>query len=223
MASAMIAREMAAGEQEAGDDRPARAERSGAGQRADEMEQGDDQDRAAVPMAAAAGNAERPGRAQHQQIAQVPPAVAPRAQDGAGGREDRGQASPALRRCAVLQARLDHHLAGEFHAVAIQLERARKASRLIARRPQWASSIARAEEEVEDAGQRRIADIAVLPGHGAGGDAALEARAHAQIGALDQLADHRHGLAEIVGAVGVAEDEIAAARGIEPPPIRAAP
>ena len=66
----------------------------------------------------------------------------------------------------------------------------RPGERLLADRPQAAMGIAdaRAEEQVEHAGQQRIADIAVLPRHCAGGDPAEEARAHAHVGAPSRLA-----------------------------------
>ena len=47
--------------------------------------------------------------------------------------------------------------------------------------------------------------------HGAGRDRALEARAHDELGAGAERLDERPDLAEIVGAVGVAHDDEAAA------------
>jgi len=53
--------------------------------------------------------------------------------------------------------------------------------------PQWGVANAGPEQNIQNARQDRIADVSVLPGHGARLDASPEARSHAQIGALHQL------------------------------------
>src|SRR5207249_2204573 len=59
----------------------------------------------------------------------------------------------------------------------------------------------------------RVADVAVHPRHGAGLDAAFEAVAHDQLIALPEAVDKRIELAEIIGIVGVAHDDIATLGG----------
>ena len=144
----------------------------------------------------------------------MPPAVAPgpevrRAIAQVGGKGG-GNFGDGL----AQQRRLDDHFAGELHARPLQ---AQPVEAVAGERAQAAMGVvdARAEQYVEQAGQGRIADVAVLPGHGARLDAALESRAHAEIGATEQLADHRRRFHEIVGAVGVAHHEEAAVGGLE--------
>src|SRR5206468_9135813 len=76
--------------------------------------------------------------------------------------------------------------------------------------PQSRVSVADAgtEKEVEDSRENRVANVAVLPWHCAGRNAALEARAHAKIGAITKLADHLDAVEEIVAPVRVAHQQI---------------
>ena len=80
------------------------------------------------------------------------------------------------------------------------------------RSPQWKSPGVHAEEQPAEEAQHRVAEIAVQRRHGAGLDAAGEAIAHHQLGAVAQPRHERVERGEIVGVVGVAHDDEAAAR-----------
>ncbi|HTT84229.1 MAG TPA: hypothetical protein VMF67_12160 [Rhizomicrobium sp.] len=71
-----------------------------------------------------------------------------------------------------------------------------------------------AKKHIQDAGQHRIADITVLPGHGTVRDSALESRPHAQTCAVDQLANHRNAVRKIIAAVGIAHQQISPERAV---------
>ena len=71
-----------------------------------------------------------------------------------------------------------------------------------------------AEEEVEHAGEHRVADVAVQPGHRAGLDV-LHPVAHHEVGALLELLDEARDVVEVVGEVGVGHHDVVAARGGE--------
>ncbi|KIT98664.1 hypothetical protein QU38_02930, partial [Staphylococcus aureus] len=62
----------------------------------------------------------------------------------------------------------------------------------------------RAEEGAADQAEHRIAEIFVEHRHGAGRDAAFEAIAHHQLGAVAQRGEEGHQGAEIIAVVGVA-------------------
>src|SRR5262245_13667011 len=100
----------------------------------------------------------------------MPPAVAEAAQVwraiAAIGAERRRHFADLL----PLQAGLDDHLAGELHAWSGQ---AKLLVGILAETAQAAVRVAdrRTEEQVQDAGQHGIADVAVQPGHGARLDA----------------------------------------------------
>ena len=128
--------------------------------------------------------------------------------------EVEGKAHRPLGDHLTQKSRLYDHLAGEFHA------RTGEAQSLVAiasqgPQPTMGVSDAGMEQEVEQTRKQRIADVPILPGHGARLDAAGEAVAHAKAGAFDQSLDHRRGLPKVVGAVGVAHDEISPARRSE--------
>ncbi len=120
----------------------------------------------------------------------MPPAVAEAAQMrravAAVGAEDRRYLADFL----LVQGSLDHHFTGEFHAGRAQVE---ALVGVLAKAAQAAVGVAdgRAEEEVEDAAEHRVADIFVVPGHGAGLDAAFEAIAHHQVVTAAQTQDER--------------------------------
>ncbi len=71
-----------------------------------------------------------------------------------------------------------------------------------------------AEEDVEDAGQDRVADVAVQPRHRARVDV-VHPVAHHELGAVVELLDEARDLVEVVGQVGVGHDDVVAARGGE--------
>src|SRR4051794_27717096 len=89
----------------------------------------------------------------------------------------------------ALESRLDHHLACKLHSRSAETE-LQECS--LPNCPQSRVSVADAgtEKEVEDSRENRVANVAVLPWHCAGRNAALEAGAHAKIGAITKLADH---------------------------------
>ncbi len=70
---------------------------------------------------------------------------------------------------------------------------------------------ATAEDDVQDRGRHRRSEVAVERRHRPRLDEAGETRAHDELGAPPELLDERPKLAEVVGAVGVAHDHIAAA------------
>ena len=107
----------------------------------------------------------------------------------------------------------DHHLGGELHAGRAQVEPRQHVA------PQRAHAAVRvadagAEEDVEDAGEDRVADVAVQPRHRARVDV-VHPVAHDELGALVELLDEARDLAEVVREVGVAHHDVAAARGGE--------
>ena len=69
-----------------------------------------------TPNMRRAGVEEQPARAEQQQEAQVPPAVAPTAQVRRAGPAVLGQRGRHLGDAELLDGRLDHHLARELHA-----------------------------------------------------------------------------------------------------------
>src|SRR5262249_29180637 len=75
----------------------------------------------------------------------------------------------------------------------------------------------RVEQDVENACEHRIADIAVLPWHGAGFNVSLEPRSHAQVGAAGELGHHRDGVVEVIGAVGISHHDVTAGRSRHAP------
>src|SRR5262245_33633090 len=98
----------------------------------------------------------------------------------------------------LVEAGLDDHLAGELHAGRgeVKLEVG-----VLAKAAQAAVGVldGAAEEEVEDAGEDGVADVAMQPGHGAGLDATPEAVAHDQVVPLAELFDEGTELGEVVG------------------------
>ena len=71
-----------------------------------------------------------------------------------------------------------------------------------------------AEEDVEDAGQDRVADVAVMPRHRAGLDV-VHPVADDELGARVELLDEARDVVEVVGEVGVRHDDVVAGRGSE--------
>ena len=86
-----------------------------------------------------------------------------------------------------------------------------KAARENPRNPQWKSRTGTLEEQAADAGEHRVADVLVLPGHRSRRDPAEKAVAHHEIHADAQLLDERIEPAEVVAVVSVAHDDVAAA------------
>src|SRR5690348_8561967 len=119
-------REMAQGEEIAGDERPARSERRDAVQNAELEQRRTAQNEGRACDGDQRRHAEKPGWAEHQQIAQMAPAVAPWAQMGSA-------LAKVYRKCRwrlvdpdVLERGFDHHLAREFHSVAAEIEFAKR-------------------------------------------------------------------------------------------------
>lgn len=63
------------------------------------------------------------------------------------------------------------------------------------------------KEEVEDAGEDRIADVAVMPRHRPGLDTAAEAIPHHQFVPVAKPLDEGFESGEIVGVIGIAHDD----------------
>ena len=114
----------------------------------------------------------------------------------------------------------DHHLGGELHAGRAQVERV---EHIATQRAHATVGVAHAgaEEEVEQARQDRVADVAVVPGHRAGFDV-LHPVAHHQLRSAVELADEVGDLIEVVGQVGVRHDDVVAASRGKPGQICAA-
>ena len=107
----------------------------------------------------------------------------------------------------------DHHLGGELHAGRAEVELGQLAAAEGAHAAVGVAD-AGAVEEVERAGEDRVADVLVQPRHGAGLDA-VHAVAHDEVGAVLELLEEARDLAEVVGEVGVGHDDVAAAGGGE--------
>ena len=144
----------------------------------------------------------------------MPPAVAPGAQVGRARAQVRRERRRNLGDLQLAQGRLDDHLAGELHAGALQVERRQD---LPAEAAQAAVEVAdrAGEEQAADEAQHRVAEVAVQEGHRAVLDAAAEAVAHDQVVAGPQALDEGFDVAEVVAAVGVAHDHVAAVGGFE--------
>jgi hypothetical protein len=78
-----------------------------------------------------------------------------------------------------------------------------------------------AEEQVEQPGEDRVADVPVQPGHRAGLDV-VHAVADHHLGALLERGDEAGNLVEVVCQVGVRHHDVAATRGLEPGEVGAA-
>jgi hypothetical protein len=74
---------------------------------------------------------------------------------------------------------------------------------------------ARAEEDVEDAGEDRVADVAVQPRHRARVDV-VHPVAHDELRARVEVLDEAGDLVEVVREVGVGHHDVLAARRAKP-------
>ena len=157
-------------------------------------------------------------RAVDEQEAQVPPAVAEARQLGLAAA--RAVLDRELADVELLLRGPDDHLGGELHPGRAQVQ---PGQHVAADRPHAAVRVADAgaEQEVEDAGQDRVADVAVQPRHGAGMDV-VHPVAHHELGAGLELLDEARDLVEVVGEVGVGHHDVAAAGGGEAGEVRAA-
>ena len=151
----------------------------------------------------------------------MPPAVAPASQMRRAGTAVGPQHRRHLGDAQAADRRLHHHFAGEFHPRRLQIERQDGAAVEAA---QAAVEIAAraAEEDAADRRQHGVAEVAVQLRHGAGHDAALEAVAHDQLVSRAKLRDEIVKPAEIVAVVGIAHDDVTAARGMDAAAQRAA-
>ena len=157
------------------------------------------------------GDDEEVRRAVHQQEAQVPPAVAE-------ARELRFAAARVvgdrdLGDLEVLLGGAHDHLRGELHPGRAEVE---PLQRVAAQRAHAAVRVLDAglEEEVEDAGEDRVADVAVKPRHGARLDV-VHAVADRHVRALLEQRHEARDVAEVVGEVGVGHHDVAALGGGE--------
>ena len=114
----------------------------------------------------------------------------------------------------------DHHLGGELHARRAQVE-ARQDVAADAAHAAVRVAHAGAEEEVEDARQDRVADVAVQPRHRARLDVRHAVADH-HVGAVVEPLDEARDLGEVVRQVGVGHHDVLAARRAEAGQIGAA-
>ncbi len=143
-----------------------------------------------------------------QQEAQVPPSVAEARQlrfAAARAVLDRDLADVEL-----LLGCANDHLRGELHPARAQLQH------LEAVAPERAHAAVRVahprvEEQVQEARQQRVADVAVMPGHRARVDV-LHAVADDHVRAVAQAGQEAGDLLEVVCQVGVGHDDVLAVR-----------
>jgi len=158
---------------------------------------------------------EQPARTIKEQEAQVPPAVAPTAQVGRTIAPVRGKRSGHLVDSHFEECGFHHHLAGEFHAGGAKVH---ELVRRLAEAAQTAMEVSAGgfEKQAPDAGENGIPEILVQGWHGTGLNAAQEAIAHHQLTSLAQFLQQSRHISEVVAAVGIAHDDISAARGADP-------
>ena len=164
------------------------------------------------------GHHEEVGGAVDEQEAQVAPAVAKARELGLAAAWvvlDRELRDPQL-----LLGGPDDHLRSELHARRAQVEDREDVA------PEAAHAAVRVrhpglEEDVQDPGEDRVADVAVQPGHRARMDV-VHAVAHDQLGALVELGDEAWDLGEVVREVGVGHHDVLAASRGETGQVRAA-
>ncbi len=153
-----------------------------------------------------------------EQEAQVPPPVAERRQfalAAAGHVLDVELLDPQ-----ALLGGADHHLGRELHAGRAEVHCGQGRA---THRTHAAVSVADAgaEQEVEEAGQDRVADVLVQPRHCAGLDV-VHPVAHDEVGAVLKVLHEPRYLAEVVREVGIAHHVVLAARRLEPTEVRCA-
>ena len=152
----------------------------------------------------------------HQQEPQMPPTVAETRELGLAAAtvvHDRELAD-----VEVLLLRPDHHFRRELHAGGAQVQRRQ---RVTAKSPHAAVSVIDpgVEEDVEQARQQRVADIAVMPRHRAGLDAAHTVADH-KISAGLELGEEPRGLGEVVGEVAVGHQNVVTVGNRQPCHVR---
>ncbi len=152
----------------------------------------------------------------HEQEAQVAPAVAEARQlrlAAAGVVFDR-----ELGDSQFLLGGPDHHLRGKLHTGRAQIEARQHVG---AKRAHPAVGVlhAGAEEQVQQARQDRVADVAVKPRHRARLDV-VHAIAHHELRPAFQLGHEVRDLVEVVGEVGVGHHDVATSRRGEARPGR---
>ena len=96
----------------------------------------------------------------------------------------------------------------------VRRSRRGRTSRRTARMPQCASSTPGVEQHVQEAGEQRVADVAVVPRHRARVDV-LHPVADHHVGAALEFGEEVRRLAEVVGQVGVGHQDVLAPGGSE--------
>ncbi len=179
---------------------------------------GDRDDQRAESGEQHAGHDEEVIRAVDEQEAQVAPAVAKARQLALASA--RVVFDRELGDLELLLRRSDHHLGGELHAGRAQVQAREHVS---AQGAHAAVRVAdpRPEEQVQQTGENRVADIAVQPRHRAGLDV-VHAVADDHLGALLERRDEARDLLEVIRQVGVGHHDVAPARSGEAGQIRAA-
>src|SRR5437879_3175034 len=112
----------------------------------------------------------------------------------------------------IVKRSFDHHLAGELHSHGPQIK---SFDRGLPKAAQAAMEIAAwtAKEQPASRRQYRIAKILMQQRHGIWLDTALESISHDQIVAIAQLSYERPEVRKVIAVIGVADNDVFAARG----------
>ena len=149
---------------------------------------------------------EPPGRV-HQEEAEVPPAVPPGAQVRRPRPAVLAERDRDLADAKAEEGRLDDHLARELHPGRPEAD---AVDRLLPEAADAAVEVRDrdAEEEASEEGEDGVPEPAVKKRHGARLDPALEARAHDEVVPFLEPGHEGGDLAEVVGVVCVAHDDV---------------
>ena len=165
------------------------------------------------------GDEVQPARAVEKHELHVPPGVAEAVQlrlADPGVVVDRD-----LTHAELAPERLEDHLRGELHPGRVQIE-GRERVLADGAHPAVRVGDLDAEEDVQQARQDRVADMAVEPRHRLAVDRPLEARAHHEVVALRKALDERREVLHRIRLVGVAHHDEVALRDGEPGEVGAA-
>jgi hypothetical protein len=155
----------------------------------------------------------QPARAVEEHEANVPPGVAEALQLRLAG--SRKVVDRDLVDGELAPERLEHHLGGELHPRGMEVEVVQRGA---AHRPHPAVGVRHlhAEHAVQQAGEDRIAEPAVRPGHRTLVDAAVEPRAEDEVAAVLERVHELPELAQWIRAVGVSHHHVLTA-GVRKP------
>src|SRR5262249_39432829 len=140
--------------------------------------------------------------------AKMPPAIAKATQVRRPIATVRIKRNRDLRYAEPFQTGFHHHFTGELHPVGHQLQLEIALATNCAHAGVSISD-GTVKKEIEHAGQHRVADVTVQPGHRSWLDAALETVAHHQFVSFAESVEEATRLAKIIGIVCVTHDDIA--------------